>query len=181
MDRILIKKRWQLTGSEKGIYWAFAKCKKGYSTINKELWLLLVPAFNDHPHIIVSLNANDALQLKDVNGEKVSVCKVMTQVGLGAIFSGIIQDNPTFKGKVGKHAFRYIISALGWVRRFTGSYKQMCGCTKCVGLHTLHCLLQAKRGVMHCQFAIAHKIAHGRRRPRRRQGDGVMLLGNQCR
>jgi hypothetical protein len=55
---------------------------------------------------------------------------------------------------VGERAFRYIISALGCVHRFTDSYKQMCGCTKCVGLHTLHCLLQAKRSVMHRQFAI---------------------------
>jgi hypothetical protein len=30
----------------------------------------------------------------------------------------------------------------------------MCSCTECVNLHTLHCLLQAKHGVMYCQFAI---------------------------
>jgi hypothetical protein len=30
----------------------------------------------------------------------------------------------------------------------------MCGCTECVNLHTLHCLLQAKHSVMYCQFAI---------------------------
>jgi hypothetical protein len=30
----------------------------------------------------------------------------------------------------------------------------MCGCTKCVGLHTLHRSLQAKHGVMHCQFEL---------------------------
>jgi hypothetical protein len=46
------------------------------------------------------------------------------------------------------------------VRHFTNSYKQMCSCTKCVGLHTLHCLLQAKCGVMHRQFVIdvQHRI-----------------------
>jgi hypothetical protein len=59
----------------------------------------------------------------------------------------------TIKGKVGKCAFHYIVSILGCMRRFTDSYKQMCSCTKYVGLHTFHCLLQAKHGVMHRQFA----------------------------
>ncbi len=40
------------------------------------------------------------------------------------------------------------------MRRFTDSYKTMCGCTECFGLQTLHRSLQAKHGVMHCQFAI---------------------------
>ena len=71
-----------------------------------------------------------------------------------AIFTNSIRDNPTIKGKVGERAFCHIISALGCVRHFTDFYKQMCGCTKCVGLHTLHCLLQVKHCVMHCQFAI---------------------------
>ena len=154
VDRILIEKRRQLTAGKKAIYWALTKRKKGYSTINKELRLLLVVVFNDHPHNIVSLNAKDTLQVKDVDGEKVSVRKVLTQVGLGTIFSDIIRDNSTFKGKVGERVFRYIISALGCVRCFTNSYKQMCGCTECVRLHTLHRSLQAKCGVMHRQFAI---------------------------
>jgi hypothetical protein len=154
LDKILIKKRQQLTAGKKGVYWALAKHKKGYFTINEELWLLLVAAFNNHPHVIVLPNAKDTLQVKDPNGEKVSVPKVLTQVGLGTIFSDIVPNNPTIKGKVGEHAFRYIISSLGCVHRFTNSYKRMCGCTKCAGLHTLHCsLLQAKCGVMHRQFA----------------------------
>ncbi len=154
MDRICTKKRRQLTAGKKGVYWALAKRKKGYSTINKELWMLLVKAFNDHPHVIVSPNAKDTLQVKDADGEKVSVRKVLTQVGLGTIFSNIVRDNPTIKGKVGERAFRYIVTSLGCVRQFMDSYKRMCGCTECVGLHTLHCSLQAKRGVMHRQFAI---------------------------
>jgi hypothetical protein len=55
---------------------------------------------------------------------------------------------------MGEHTFCYIISRLGSVHCFTDFYKQMCGCMECVGLYTLHCLLQAKRGVMHCKFAI---------------------------
>jgi hypothetical protein len=154
-EKALIKKHRQLSTSEKGIFWALAKCKKGYSKINNAIWLLLVTAFNDHPHVIVSPNARDTLQVKNADGKKVAVPKLLTQVGLGTIFSDIIKDNPTIKNKVGEHAFRYIISGLGSIRRFTNSYKQMCGCTKCVGLHTLHCLLLAKRGVMHHQFALA--------------------------
>ena len=113
----------QLTAGKKGVYWALAKQKKGYSTINKELWLLLVAAFNNHPRVIVLPNAKDTLQVKDVDGEKVSVRKVLTQVDLGTIFSDIIRDNLTIKGKVGKRAFCYIISALGCMCRFTNSYK----------------------------------------------------------
>jgi len=154
LDKVLIKKRKQLTAEKKGVHWALAKRKKGYSTINKELRALLIAAFHDHPHVIVLPNTKDTLQVKDADGEKVSVRKVLTQVGLGTIFSDIVRDNPTIKGKVTKRAFRYIVTSLGCVRRFTDSYKQMCGCTECVGLHTLHRLLQAKRGVMHRQFAI---------------------------
>jgi hypothetical protein len=92
--------------------------------------------------------------VKNTDGKKVAVPKLLAQVGLGTIFSDIIKDNPTIKNKVGEHAFRYIISNLGSVCRFTNSYKQMCGCWECVSLHTLHCSLLAKRGVMHCQFAL---------------------------
>ena len=74
---------------------------------------------------------------------------MLTQVGLGMIFSDIIHDNPAIKGKVGEPAFHCIVKSLRCVRCFTDS-----GCTRCVGLHTLHRLLQAKLGVMHCQFAI---------------------------
>ena len=154
MDIILIEKRCQLTAHEKGVYWSLAKRKRGYSTINEEFWLFLVLAFNNHPHVIVLPNAKDTLQFKDADGEKVSVCKVLTQVGLGTIFFDIVRDNPTIKGTVGERVFRYIVSSLGCVCRFTNSYKRMCNCAECVGLHTLHRLLQAKRCVMHRQFAI---------------------------
>jgi hypothetical protein len=77
VDRILIEKRRQLTAGKKGVYWALAKRKKGYSTINKEIQLLLVTAFKNHPHVIVLPNAKDMLQVKDVDGEKVPVRKVL--------------------------------------------------------------------------------------------------------
>ncbi len=92
--------------------------------------------------------------MKNADGEKVVVPKFLTQVGLGTIFSDIIKDNPTIKNKVGEHAFRYIISGLGSICYFTNSYKQKCSCMDCVGLHTLNRSLLAKRGVMHCQFAV---------------------------
>jgi hypothetical protein len=81
--------------------------------------------------------------VKNVDDKKVAVPKLLTQVGLGTIFSNIIKDNTTIKNKVGERAFRYIISRLGSVHCFTNSYKQMCGCKECVGLHTLHPLLLA--------------------------------------
>jgi hypothetical protein len=92
--------------------------------------------------------------LKKANSKKVLAPKVLMQVGLRTIFSDIVNNNPTIKNKVGECAFHYIIRGLGYVCCFTDSYKQMCGCTECVCLHTLHCLLQAKCGVMHCQFAV---------------------------
>ncbi len=153
-EKALIEKRRQVSASEKGIFWALAKCKKGYSKIDDAIRLLLIMAFNDHPHIILSTNARDTLQVKNADGKKVAVPKLLMQVGLGTIFSDIIKDNPTIKNKVGERAFRYIISGLGSFCCFTNSYEQMCGCTECVGLLTLHCLLLAKRGVMHRQFAV---------------------------
>ncbi len=63
--------------------------------------------------------------MKNADGKKVAVPKLLMQVGLGTIFSDIIKDNPTINNKVGERAFRYIISGLGSVRCFTNSYKQM--------------------------------------------------------
>lgn len=154
VEKKIIEKRRQLTAGERGIHWAMAKRKKGYSKIDDTLRSLIVDAFNDHPHVIVLPNRKDTLQVTNANGEKVKVRKMLTMVGLGTIFSDIVRDNPTIKNNVGERAFRYIISGLRCVRRFTNSYKTMCGCTLCVGLQTLHRSLQAKRGVMHRQIAI---------------------------
>jgi hypothetical protein len=152
-EQALIERR-QLSTGTAGIFWALSKHKKGYSKINETIRLFLVEVFNDHPHVIVSPNARNTLQVKNAEGEKVVVPKLLTQVGLGTIFSNIIKDNLTIKNKVGEHAFCYISSRLGSICHFTNSYKQMCCCTECVNLHTLHCLLLAKCGVMHCQFAV---------------------------
>jgi len=73
-----LEKRSQLSTAEKGVYWTVAKRKKGYSTIDNELRLLLVVAFNNHPHVIMPPITKDTLQLKDANSEKVSVHKVLT-------------------------------------------------------------------------------------------------------
>ncbi len=154
VDSAMIKKREQLTPGVRGIYWAIAKGKKGYSKISYKLKLLLLNAFNDHPQVVVSPNTKDTLQVMNADGNKTLVRKKLTMVGLRTIFLDIIRDNPTIKNKVGEHAFSYIISRLGCVHQFMDSHKSMCGCTKCVGLHALHPLLQAKRGVMHCQITI---------------------------
>jgi hypothetical protein len=153
-EKAISEKCRQLSASKKGIFWALAKRKKGYSKIDEAIQSLLVVVFNNHPHVILSLNARDTLQLKNTDCEKVAVPKLLMQVGLGTIFSDIIKDNPTIKNKVGEHAFCYIISSIGSVRHFTNSYKQMCSCRECVGLHTLHHLLIRKCGVMHRQFAV---------------------------
>jgi hypothetical protein len=104
------QERQQLSSGERGIYWALANCKKGYSKIGNEFFQLLIDAFNDHPHVIVSPNAKDTLLIKNEEGEKVPVWKILTQVGLGSIFLDIVRENPTIKHKVGKRAFRYIIN-----------------------------------------------------------------------
>jgi hypothetical protein len=90
-ENVLIEKCLQPSAGKKGIFWVLVKCKKGYSKIDKVLWLLLVAAFNNHPYIIVSPNAKDTLHLKNAEGKKVSVPKVLTQVGLGTIFSNIVK------------------------------------------------------------------------------------------
>jgi hypothetical protein len=95
-----------------------------------------------------------AKQVKNTNGETIMARKILTMVGLGTIFSDIVRDHPTIKNKVGERAFRYIVSSLGSVRRFTDSHKMMYGCTLCISLQTLHRSLQAKRGVMHCKISI---------------------------
>jgi hypothetical protein len=101
-----------------------SKRKKGYWTINKELQTLLIVAFNNHPHVVVLPNTKNTLQVKNANGEKVSVKKIVTMVGLGTIFSDIVRDNPTIKNTVGKCTFRYLISRLGFMRQFTHSQKR---------------------------------------------------------
>jgi hypothetical protein len=123
----------------------------------------LIVAFNNHPHVVVLPNTKDTLQVKNADGEKVLVRKILTMVGLGTIFSDIVRDNPTIKNTVGERAFWYLISELGCVRQFTHSHKTMCGCTKCVGLQTLYCLLQAKTwcGLMADHSQSAASIAEG--------------------
>jgi hypothetical protein len=154
IQKHVMEKGCQLTAGESGVYWALAKQKKGYSKINEDLCSLLIVAFNDHPHVIVSPNAKDTIQVKNADGEKIAVRKILMQVGLGTFFLDIVCDNLTIKQKVGEHAFRYIGKTLGCVRQFTDSYKAMCGCTECIGLQKLHRLLQAKHGIMHCKIAI---------------------------
>jgi hypothetical protein len=146
-----IKKRAQLTAGEKGIFWSRALKRKGYSKITPELRELLLTAFYDHPHVIFSPNAKDTLQVRNAEGKKEPVRKVLTQAELGTIFSDIVRENPVIKGKVGERSFRYIVSSTRRVRRFKESHKQMCGCTECVGTHSLHRSLQAKRAQMQKQ------------------------------
>jgi hypothetical protein len=157
VDACLIKKCWQLTTGERGVHWALSKRKKGFSKIDEALRLLLVDTFNDHSHVIVSPNSKNTLQHKNADGEIVLVRKVLMQVGLDSIFSNIVRKHPKIKNRVGERAFHYIISGLGCVRCFTDLYKQMCGCTECVGLHGLHRSLQDKRGVMHRKFVIDYQ------------------------
>jgi hypothetical protein len=95
VDALLIKKRQQLSAGKKGVYWALAKHKKGYSKIGKELRSLLVATFNDHSCVIVLPKAKDTLQVKNADGKKVLVRKVLTQVGLGTIFSNIVHNLST--------------------------------------------------------------------------------------
>ncbi len=87
---------------------------------------LLIVAFHDHLHVIVSPNTKDTIKVKNSDGEKIGVRKILMMVGLGTIFSGLIHDNPTIKNKVGECTFRYIISTLGCVWHFTDSYKTTC-------------------------------------------------------
>jgi hypothetical protein len=133
---------------------------------------LLVLAFNNHPHIIVSRNAKNTLQVKDADSEKVSVRKVLTQVGLGTIFSDIARDNPTIKGKVSKQALRYIVTSLG------------CGCAAAPSvLACTHSIVCCRQNAVSCTDSLQsmRSIAHRRCRPRGRQGDRAMSLQNQWR
>jgi hypothetical protein len=68
-ERAFIEKCQQLSAIKRGIFWALAKCKKGYSKIDKAIKSLLVPAFNNHPHVIVSPNAKNTIQLKNADGK----------------------------------------------------------------------------------------------------------------
>jgi hypothetical protein len=49
VDGAMITKRQQLTSGERGIYWALAKTKRGYSTISNELKSMLLDAFTTTP------------------------------------------------------------------------------------------------------------------------------------
>ena len=93
----MITKRQQLTAGERGIYWALAKKKRGHSIISNELKSILLDAFNYHPHVVVLPNTKDVLQIKNADEENVLVRKILTMVGIGTIFSDIVQDHPTIK------------------------------------------------------------------------------------
>ena len=148
-EKAMMDKRGSLTAKEEGVYWARCKKKKGHRKIDDNLHHLLLAAFYDHPHAIISPNSKDTIMVRNKQ-----VRKIMLMVGLSTIFSDIVHANPIIKSRVGERAFRYIISALRCVRRFTNSHKTMCGCTLCVGLQMMHRSLQAKQGVIKCRIAI---------------------------
>jgi hypothetical protein len=98
VDKHMIKKRRLLSAGEMGIHWALAKKKKGYTTISDDLKLLLVKAFNNHPHVIVSPNSKERLQMINAEGEKIFVQKIMTMVGIGTIFLKLSEN--TLQSKI---------------------------------------------------------------------------------
>ena len=67
------ERRRLLTAGETGAYWSRAQRRKGYTKIGGELRSLLIAAFHDHPHVIVSPNAKDTIKVKNSDGEKVGV------------------------------------------------------------------------------------------------------------
>jgi hypothetical protein len=150
----MIKKRQQLTAEESGVQWALARAKKGYLTISNKLKAMMLNAFNNQLHVVILPNTKATLKVKNADGKTVSVRKILTMVGIGTIFSDMVQDHPTIKNNVCERAFRYIISSLGCVRGFTDSHIMMCRCTQCICLQTPHCSLQAKRGILHHKIAI---------------------------
>jgi hypothetical protein len=140
IEKFIMEKHHQLPIIEKGIHWAMARRNKGYSTISNKLRTLLIIASNDYPHVVVLPNTKDTLQVKNAEGAKVLIRKILTMVCLGTILSYIIHDNPTIKNTVGEHAFCYIVGGLG-MQQFTNLHKKMCSCTESVGLQMLHCLM----------------------------------------
>eukprot|EP00966_Prymnesium_polylepis_P310011 7162572-Prymnesium_polylepis.1 len=143
-----IEKRRRLTKHEHGVYWARMARRKGYSKISPEIRAQLLRAFLEHEHVIVSPVGKDTLKVKDAEGVKQEVPKVLHQVGLGEIFSDLLTDMPALKGVVGERSFRYIISATGYVRRFKANHMMMCGCTDCVGGHSMQASLNGWRAKM---------------------------------
>jgi hypothetical protein len=75
VNHVMIKKRQQLIAGERGIYWAIAKGKKEYSKISNKLKLLLLNAFNNHPHVLVWPNTKYTLQVMNADGKKSLVRK----------------------------------------------------------------------------------------------------------
>ncbi len=116
VDGAMIKKRQQLADRVSGVHWVLAKEKKGYSTISLELKVMLLDAFNNHPHVIVSPITKGTLLVKNADGETTAVKKILTMVGNSTTFINIIRDHPTIKKNLGKQVFRYIVSGLGCVR-----------------------------------------------------------------
>jgi hypothetical protein len=58
-EKYVMEKRHQLAVGKKGIHWAMARCKKGYSTIRNKLRTMLIVVCNDHPHVVVLPNTKD--------------------------------------------------------------------------------------------------------------------------
>ena len=98
----MIKKRQQLTAGERGVQWALSKARKGYSTISDELKTMLLNAFNDHPHAVVSPNTKEKLRVKNADGVIILARKILTMVGIGTIFSDINAITQQSKTKLGK-------------------------------------------------------------------------------
>lgn len=88
MDKVFIEKRRQLSAGKKDNYWALAKCKKGYSAIDREIRSLFVAAFNNNLHV----RQCEGVGLQGVDAD---------WSWLGNIISDIVCDISTIKGKAG--------------------------------------------------------------------------------
>ena len=137
-------KQGRLMAKEEGVNWAWCKKKKGHSKINNNICCQLLTAFYNYPHIIVSPNLKDTIMVRNKEGVKVPVRKIMLMVRLGTIFSDIVHANLTIRNKVSKCAFQDIISALSCVRCFNNLHKTF--------FAAVHCALACRQCPILCRL-----------------------------
>ena len=144
-----IERRAKLDEGEEDAYWTYYRERVGHG-IDEETRKLVLDFYIGHPSIKRSPMKSDTLQMKDANGEKVLVAKLLSEVSLTDVFIDFEKKHP---GLLKERAFRELRPPE--LRRMSRRQLDMCGCRWCIEMRLFQDALNAERAVLAIKHAAA--------------------------
>ena len=144
-----IERRAKLDEGEEDAYWTYYRERVGQG-IDEETRKLVLDFYIGHPSIKRSPMKSDMLQMKDANGEKVLVAKLLSEVSLTDVYIDFEKKHP---GLLKERAFRELRPPE--LRRMSRRQLDMCGCRWCIEMRLFQDALNAERAVLAIKHAAA--------------------------